>query len=260
MTRSGFLELVTAVTGQSNNGDGGGAPNTTPITPSVQAIWFAYTNMKTIEQVYDERNDECGRLEDGEASLLGLAAKNERKGKTPRSKENVVPYESDTERGEQRAPSDDVIDEYVRPKKRPTWKLGFLGLIGEKRTLGSSPKYIAEKNRELEELRAKVVERGPDDEAATAAPGEGEGKKKSEGVKIGNTAWVRFSAQHEAHLFARLVRHIKGGDSSMKLIDSKIEVVPDVSSAPLFFFFFPFSDCSLIELVFCRTLYGTTQP
>ena len=238
MTKSGFLELVTAVTGNNGgNNNNGTSPNTaTAATPSVQGIWFAYTNMKKIQEVYDERNEECGRLEGGEASLLGLAAKNERKGKSPRAKGKVVPYEPDTEAGEQRFASDDVVDEYVRPKKRPSWKLGFLGLIGEKHNLGDSPKYIAEKSRELEELRAKV-ESGPVD-AGEGEENEEKGKKDDgDEVKIGNTAWVRFSTQHEAHLFARLVRHIKGGDLSMKLIDSRIEVVPEVSRSDFFGFF-----------------------
>ncbi|KAF8335819.1 uncharacterized protein EI90DRAFT_2912545 [Cantharellus anzutake] len=210
LTKEGILGLVAAtVTGPSSITDKdasptGPPPAATTAPSSVQAIWFSRTNLKQIEKVYDERNAECERLEGAEASLLALAAKNERKGKSPRAKGQVVAYHDEGLEGDGRAVSDDVIDEYVKPSKRPKWRLGLLGLYGERRTLGSSTRWIKERNDELEALRAKA-----------------------EQVKIGNTAWIRFSNQYEAHLFARLVKSAKGGDLSMRLIDSRIEVVPE---------------------------------
>jgi hypothetical protein len=89
----------------------------------------------------------------------------------------------------------------VSPKKRPTWKQGLLGLIGRKMTLETSPLYIKEHNAQLEKLRADV-----------------------DSLPQGNTAFVRFSSQHEAHAFARLVSHT---DKQYKNIKTGIELVPE---------------------------------
>jgi len=97
--------------------------------------------------------------------------------------------------------SHSIADRYVLPKKRPSWKQGLLGLIGKKMTLESSPEFIREKNAELERLRA--------DEGS---------------LKLGNTAFVRFGSQTEAHAFARL---ISSTDKKHRSIDSSVEVVPE---------------------------------
>ena len=91
-----------------------------------------------------------------------------------------------------------MVDRFVAVKKQPTWKQGLLGLIGKKQTLESSPVYIKEHNEELAALRAKEY-------------------------PLGNTAFIRFSSQAEAHAFARLAPSTKGN----KLMKASIEVVPE---------------------------------
>lgn len=97
--------------------------------------------------------------------------------------------------------STDIADRFVLAKKRPTWKQGPLGLIGTKMNLESSPAYIADFNKQVADMRGK-----------------------EEDYPQGNTAFVRFSSQYEAHAFARL---ISSTDKSYRLIKSGIEVVPE---------------------------------
>jgi hypothetical protein len=97
--------------------------------------------------------------------------------------------------------SDHLVDRFVLQKKRPTWKQGFLGLLGKKMTLESSPVYIREHNEQLDRLR-----------------------QNPEQYDHTNTAFLRFSSQAEAHAFARLV---SSTDKSLRLVDSSIEVVPE---------------------------------
>jgi hypothetical protein len=107
----------------------------------------------------------------------------------------LIPGQYDDER------SGSISDRYVLPKKRPTWKQGFLGLIGKKMDLESSPVWIAEKNTELEKLR------GDQDQ-----------------FEYGNTAFARFHSQTEAHAFARLA---SSTDKKNRLISTHVEVVPE---------------------------------
>lgn len=97
--------------------------------------------------------------------------------------------------------SGSIADRFVPQKKRPTWKQGFLGLIGKKMDLESSPAWIADKNAELERMR------GDQDQ-----------------FEYGNTAFVRFDSQTEAHAFARLV---SSTDKKNRLISTQVEVVPE---------------------------------
>lgn len=152
-------------------------------------IWMS-RNVKSVEKVWEDRDKECGRLEGGVGKLLKLATKNEKKGKTP-EKQGKFDAERD---------SSFPAHRYVLPKKVPTWKQGFLGLIGKKMTFDSSPEYIAEKNAELDKLRA------------------GE-------YKQANTAFLRFTSQHEAHNFARLAN--TAGSKSLRLASASVEVVPE---------------------------------
>ncbi|KAF8335823.1 uncharacterized protein EI90DRAFT_3120088 [Cantharellus anzutake] len=237
LSEEAIAQLVTKLTtSHSNNGASaaGASADTAGVggaaggaVSTVQAIWFSRTNMKQIEQVYDQRNAECELLEGAEASLLALAAKNERKGKSPRVKGRVVAYEPEEGlEGGGRTASDDFIDEYVKPKDRPKWRGGFWGLFGEKRTLRSALRHIKEKNEKLERLRVEAMLQKADGAGEGKESG-GEGDKGKGGqVKIGNTAWIRFSSQHEAHLFARLIR-AEGRGLGMRLVDSRIEVVPE---------------------------------
>lgn len=67
--------------------------------------------------------------------------------------------------------------------------------------LETSPAFIAEKNAELEKLRADIGSLEP-----------------------GNAAFVRFGSQTEAHAFARL---ISSTDKKNRLIGTQVEVVPE---------------------------------
>jgi hypothetical protein len=97
--------------------------------------------------------------------------------------------------------SDHLVDRFVLKKKQPTWKQGFLGLLGKKMTLESSPVYIREQNEKIDQLREN-----PEQYPQT------------------NTAFIRFASQAEAHAFARLV---SSTDKSLRLVKSSIEVVPE---------------------------------
>ena len=153
-------------------------------------IWMGQI-VKDVEKVWEDRDKECTRLEGGVGKLLKLAAKNEKKGKTP-EKQGKFDAERD---------SSFPAHRYVLPKKVPTWKQGLLGLVGKKQTFETSPEYIAEKNAELDGLR-------------------------SQEHKQANTAFLRFSSQHEAHNFARLVT--SAGDSkTLRLASASVEVVPE---------------------------------
>lgn len=94
-----------------------------------------------------------------------------------------------------------MIDRYVLPKKRPTWKQGLLGLFGRKMTLEDSPVYIAEHNAQIESMRNDATS-----------------------MEVGNTAFVRFSSQHDAHTFASTIRHTR---KEWRWIRTGIELVPE---------------------------------
>jgi len=51
----------------------------------VRKVWLT-RKVDDIEKIFDEREDECSRLEGGVGKLIALGNKNERKGKTPEQK------------------------------------------------------------------------------------------------------------------------------------------------------------------------------
>jgi hypothetical protein len=171
-------------------------------------VWLS-RQCKDLEKVYDDRNQECARLEGAEAKLQALATKNVKKGKTPQPKSTSAkqsPSGPGANEGQgfdlsaETGGSDALIDKYVLPKKRPTWKQGFLGLIGRKMDLKESPEFIREKNEDIAAKRADL-----------------------DSFEKGNVAFIRFNNQHDAHVFARVVD--KGKQSlEMKMIQSGIEV------------------------------------
>ncbi|OCF37292.1 hypothetical protein I317_06862 [Kwoniella heveanensis CBS 569] len=179
----------------TNIPDAGTAVNPSGVDASeggVRHIWLT-RKCKDIEKTWEERDNECSRLEGGVSKLIKLAVKNNKKGKTPEAKGQY-----DAERA---GAGGDPSERYVLSKKRPSWKQGPLGLIGKKMDLETSPIYIAERNAKLSELRKTI-----DD------------------LPQGNTAFIRFASQHEAHAFARLVADT---DKSNKLIKAGVEVVPE---------------------------------
>ena len=172
---------------------------------SIQRVWIP-RKVDDVEEVWEERDAECTRLEGGIGKLLKLANKNYSKGKTPEKKgtSGSIPVSGSklTLSGQYDSESSDhLVDRFVLAKKRPSWKQGFLGLFGKKMTLESSPAFIREHNEKLETMR-----QDPDQYEQT------------------NTAFIRFNSQAEAHAFARLV---SSTDKKLKLVDTCIEVIPE---------------------------------
>ena len=91
-SEAGLKELASVVarlTGSSgprpSNVTDGTAVNGYDETGGVRSVWLSY-KVKKIEKVWQERDDECSRLEGGVGKLQKLASKNQRKGKTPEAK------------------------------------------------------------------------------------------------------------------------------------------------------------------------------
>ena len=181
--------------------------NYEPETGGVRSVWLT-RKVKDLEKVWQDRDKECARLEGGVGKLVKLGNKNERKGKTPEKQGKCARSwrdrdsadedigKLDTERG-----GAEMVDRFVLPKKRPTWKQGLLGLIGKKMTLDTSPAYIAEHNAQISEMR---------------------GNENS--YPQGDVAFVRFASQAEAHSFARLVPSI---DKKYRIVNTHIELIPE---------------------------------
>lgn len=157
----------------------------------VEQVWIP-RNVEAMEKVFDERNKECVRLEAAEAKVQTLAAKNVQKKKLPLAEQ--------VEEG-------DLISRYLLPKQRPTHRTGLLGLFGAKvSTLDYSARHIREQEERLVEERAKL-------DACPSVP----------------SAFVRFTKQSDAHMFAQLVKKQPGA----RLVGAAVEVVPeDVSNSP----------------------------
>lgn len=182
-------ELGGAVGGPSGPRPSGATDGTAIKGPGgITHVWLG-RKIKPLSKAYDERNKECLRLEGGVGKLLKTALKNERKKKTPEAK-GTYSAESATH----------PADKYVLPKKQPKWKQGFLGLIGKKMNLETSPVYIREKNEEVAKLRAN----GDFDD--------------------GNVAFARFATQEQAHNFAR---NVKNSSKGLRMLKTSVEVVPD---------------------------------
>jgi len=94
-----------------------------------------------------------------------------------------------------------MVDRFVLHKKRPTWKQGWLGLIGKKMTLETSPTYIAQHNAQVAQVR-----------------------ENEDSYPQGDVAFVRFASQSEAHSFARLV---PSTNKKFRSVKTHIEIVPE---------------------------------
>lgn len=73
--RSSNVTEGTAVNGSGDLESEGGAGG-------IKNIWLTY-KVKEVEKVWQDRNDECARLEGGVGKLVKLGVKNYKKGKTP---------------------------------------------------------------------------------------------------------------------------------------------------------------------------------
>jgi calcium permeable stress-gated cation channel len=153
----------------------------------VEMIWLP-RKVDKMEKLFDERNKECVKLEAGETKAQILAAKNVEKNKLP---DKQAAAEADAS----------PILRYVAVKDLPTHRLGLLGLIGKKvNTLEYSPEFIRHHERDLQAERAKLDE-----------------------CPLLNSAFIRFSKQADAHMFAKLVKKQKGA----RLVGAAVDVVPE---------------------------------
>lgn len=191
-SEAGIKELASVVatqTTQAHPRPSGVSTDTHRAPGGVTDVWLA-RKVKPVEKVWEKRDKECTRLEGGVGKLLKLAQKNKRKGKTPEAK------------GTWKEESGNPLDRYVLPKKQPKWKQGFLGLIGQKMNLDTSPEYIRVQNEELAKLRAN-----------------------EDDYPLGNVAFARFATQDEAHNFARLAKSTD--KKRLLLLQTSIEVLPE---------------------------------
>lgn len=151
----------------------------------IEQIWIP-RQIKAMEKAFDERNKACLKLEAAETQVQTQAGKNVLK--------NKLPPAGAVEEG-------DLISRYLLPKQRPTHRTGLLGLFGPKvATLEHTPRYIREQETLLVAERAKL-------DACPVVP----------------SAFVRFTKQTDAHMFAQLVKKQPGA----KLVGAAVEVVPE---------------------------------
>lgn len=150
-----------------------------------ETVWFV-RKLKPLEKLFDDREKQVAKLEGAEAKVQSLAAKNVRKGTTPAGADPESP---------------DVLARYVRAKKRPTHRLGPLGLLGQKvDTLEYSPNLIRQKNEDLAHERADL------------------GK-----YPLANAAFARFPRQYDAHAFASGL----GAASGKRTVNVSTDVIPE---------------------------------
>ncbi|GAA5838909.1 hypothetical protein JCM11251_003734 [Rhodosporidiobolus azoricus] len=143
-------------------------------------IWFA-RDLKELPDLYERRQKACNKLESAETKLLKLATKQIAKNK----KKNQDAPELDPEANKQE------IMRYVPQKKRPTHKLGFLGVFGKKvDSIDWAREEIATTNRELEHERDLLG-----------------GENGSEKYPTESAAFIQFHTQMAAHMFAQCLNH-----------------------------------------------------
>lgn len=138
---------------------------------------FANSDLKDVPDLFDRRQKACNKLESAETKLLKLATKQIRKN----NKKGTDAPELDAEA------SKGEITRYVPQKKRPTHKLGPLGLWGEKvDTIEWAREEIVKTNRELEEKREVLF-----------------GEQRNEKYPPESAAFIQFHTQVAAHMFAQ---------------------------------------------------------
>lgn len=199
----------------------------------VKNIWIN-RDLGELPDIYQRRLDACNKLEAAETKLLSQATKLRASGATS-EKKNV-----DVEAGDRDVRSAASV---VPKEKRPTHKLGFLGLLGEKvDTIEWATKEIQECNQLLDQGRETIQQQsgsledgfdeghyGQFDEAgeraqmaqqiAQAEAALNKAKSKVTGIIPGmkqggaetypplNSAFVLFNRQIAAHLAAQALNH-----------------------------------------------------
>ncbi|BGP15990.1 hypothetical protein JCM10213_005460 [Rhodosporidiobolus nylandii] len=143
-------------------------------------IWFA-RDLKDLPDLHERREKACKKLESAETKILKLATKQIAKNK----KKNLDAPELDPE-----AKKAEVM-RYVPQKKRPTHKLGPLGLWGKKvDTIDWAREEVAETTKKLEAERELLG-----------------GQNGSEKYPTESAAFIQFHTQMAAHMFAQCLNH-----------------------------------------------------
>ena len=144
---------------------------------------FLNRNLKELPDIYDRRMVACNKLEAAETKLLAIATKLQLKSGSAEEVEGAVPRD-----------------------QRPTHKLGFLGLLGEKvDSIDWARTEIRETTRLLEEGRVKLAD--PSDET----------------YPVINSAFITFNKQISAHLGAQILLH----HEPYRMAGRHIEISPE---------------------------------
>ena len=181
------------------------------IKGSIEQVWLV-RNVDRMNELFEERASECLRLEAAEGDIQALEYKLRKKGKAPSADS---------------AEDGSLISTFIPAKDRPTHRLG-LPLISQKvDTLEYSPQFIAKKNTQLDEERAKLND----------AP-------------LCNSVFIRFVTMADAHTFCQLVK----SEADARLISASNDVVPEgVSSSS-------YLACPGVCTYALRRSSGTTSP
>jgi len=141
-------------------------------SPATVEKVFLVRNVKDVDDVYDEREKSCTKLETAEGKLIKLASKNIKKGKAAApSNDKVNPEGGDLS----------LINSIVPIKKRPSHRLGKIPLVGKKvDTIEHSTQEIREQTEMLAKMREKLNEH-----------------------ELASTAIIRFGSQAEAITFVQ---------------------------------------------------------
>lgn len=159
----------------------------------VEKVWLI-RDVSDVNEVFDERQQACTKLEGAVGSVLGLAAKRIRKGKASAPEAG----KADPESGDSA-----LLNSIITEKKRPTHKLGKVPCCGTKvDTLEHCTETIREDNEKLVQLRAK-----------------------EEDYKLATSAILRFNTQAAAVSFAQDLPKIKAKQVGPRYVDFQPETI-----------------------------------
>ncbi|KAG7442520.1 DUF221-domain-containing protein [Guyanagaster necrorhizus] len=172
------------------------------IPGGVDRVWF-YRDKKILNELFEERQELCHKLESAEADVLKQAMKAWRAKQVAHKKAfKRKPKDEESKEDEELVscpPSHELLDDLVPLTKRPTHRTGFLGLFGHKvDTLDWCRDEISRLNSAIEEER-----------------------EKGEGKFLGS-AFVRCNLQIGAHVLAQCVSY----HEPLTMIDKWMEAHP----------------------------------
>ncbi|TIB78925.1 DUF221-domain-containing protein [Wallemia mellicola] len=168
----------------------------------IKKVWINQ-NLKKLPEMHEDRLKACNKLEGAITKLIKTAnemelkrGKAEKKGK-PAPKKTIV---DDVEKEDVGA-----AEKLVPTKQRPTHKLGFLGLFGEKvDSVNWCREEIARLNEEIDDKRKEVLS-NPDD------------------YKPQGACFILFNQQLAAHLCAKSLIH----HAPYRMVEKYSEVGPE---------------------------------